>query len=81
MLEIHLKNNEAIYIKNFSNVKCYFDNTLTNVEKTDIAELTLHDEDNTYRNVHDIHKRFNTNSISYTSQIINKGVYLSCLKE
>lgn len=48
MLEIHLKNNEAIYIKNFSNVKCYFDNTLTNVEKKDIAELTLHDEDNTY---------------------------------
>ncbi|MDU6765765.1 MAG: hypothetical protein E6446_00045 [Gemella haemolysans] len=48
MLEIHLKNNEVIYIKNFSKVKCYFDNTLTNVEKTDIAELTLHDEDNTY---------------------------------
>lgn len=48
MLEIRLKNNEAIYIKNFSNVKCYVDNTLTNIEKTNIAELTLHDEDNTY---------------------------------
>lgn len=46
MLEIHLKNSEVIYVKNFSNVKFLLD-TLITIEKENIHNLTLYD-DSTY---------------------------------